>query len=162
MIKGFFAVATAMLVGFSAQAGLEDYAGSYSGKFERTKGSMIVSVNGGVLSASFVGANGSNDILGASCGSSIGQLVKIDMDGAELDYAVFAFDPGACAFSYQGREITLDFKHDNGKIKGLNVSIYVDTTSTTDWHCTGYPGGGSSCYPQTTTHNWYATGKFKK
>ncbi len=164
MIKGFLALAIASLVGFSAQAqaDMSNYAGTYKGKFESTKGSFIVGANGGTLSASFLAANGSTDLLGESCRSSIGPMLKVDMDGNNIDYVVFAFDPGYCMMNYQGRELVLDFKHDGNKVSGLNASLYIETTTTTDWQCTGYPGGGSSCFPKTQTTDWYATGKFKK
>lgn len=164
MKKGFLALAISTLVGFSAQAGMEDYAGSYSGKFERTKGSIIITVNGGTMSAAFVGANGTSDILGGNCGSTIGAMTDIDMDGSKVDYVRFAFNPGSCGLDYQGRDLTIDFDHDDGVLEGFAASLYKETTYTNDWQCwpNPYPPGGSSCTPQTQAMDWYATGSFKK
>lgn len=162
MIKGFLALAIASsLVGFAAQADMSDYVGSYNGKFERTKGSFIIGTDGGALTASFLGANGSADLIGDDCKSSIGKMLKLDIDGNKVDYAIFAFDPGYCMMNYQGRELVIDFKHDDGQVAGMNASLYVRTTTDSGWECDDF-GGGSTCFPSKQSTDWYATGKFKK
>lgn len=164
MIKGFLALAVASLVGVSAQADLSNYAGSYNGKFEGTVGSIHIGVVGQTLTAKFTGkpANG-NDILGGTCGSSIGQMLELDMDGSEVDHATFAFDPGSCATQILGRELNIDFKHKDGIPTSLKASVYSHETTSWETVCTGGdPSGGIHCQQVPRTDYWYATGKFKK
>ena len=161
MIKGFLALAVVSLVGFSAHASIGDYAGSYAGKFEGAKGTLVIAVNDSTMSASFYGANGFNDILGGACGSTIGQMTDIDMDGAKVDHVTFAFDAGSCSDSVDGRELTIDFGHKNEKVNSARAAIFARTTYTTGHEC--HSGGNTPiCFPTTQSVDLYATGKFKK
>lgn len=163
MIKGFLALAVATLFGFSAQADLGKYAGSYSGKFSGTKGTLIVGVSGNMLTAKFVAQDsGSGDILG-DCSSRIGQMMDIDMDDNEIDHATFSFDAGSCSDRILGREMTLDFKHKNGMPVSATASVYSHTTTSWETVCTGgEASGGVHCQHVPRTDDWYVTGKFKK
>lgn len=163
MIKGFLALAVLSLVGFSAQADLGNYAGSYSGKFSGTKGTMVVGVSGGQLTAKFVSqASGSDDILG-SCGARIGQMLGIDMDDNEVDHATFSFDAGSCSDEILGREMTLDFKHKNGMPTSVIASVYSRTVTSWETECYGGdPSGTVHCHQVPRTEYLYETGKFKK
>ncbi len=55
------------------------------------------------------------DFLRSECQSSVGLLKKYTMDGDQLIYAEFDFDPGVCANEVQGRTLKLDLR----RVKGM-------------------------------------------
>lgn len=162
-MKQLFFVFAAMILGFSAQASMSDYAGTYYGSFDNTHGALTIAVSGSVMSASFAGGpEAGSDILGGGCGSTIGKMTDIDMDGNEVDHVTFAFDPGACAMNYAGREIVLDFSHKNGVPTKVSVSLYSRTESQPTNECHPDSSGGLHCWPGTNQIVIYAEGSFKK
>lgn len=156
-----FLIAVATAFSFSAHAGLEAYAGNYSGKFEGTRGTLSISANGSTLSASFTADNGSHDLFGGQCGSTIGSMTKLDMDDNEVDYAVFAFDSGSCV-DVEGRELTVDFSHKHGAVTGASASVFERMETTWQNECHPDPSGGMHCWPVQQSVPYFATGKFKK
>jgi hypothetical protein len=158
MKNSFIALVVLVLFGLSAQASFEQYAGSYSGKFQNNKGTLVISVSGGVMSATFVGENNSSsDILG-NCASSIGKMLKMDIDdGTEVDHVTFAFNPGNCGKKIEGREINVNFKHKDGKVVGAHAAVFSHTTSS--YSCTG-SGEDKTC--DWVDYDRYLMGKFKR
>lgn len=158
----FFFACSAFLA--TANAALpEGYAGDYTGKFERATGTLRISKVGETLTAEFVGANGSSDLLGGRCASKIGRAteVNLDKDGAWIGSVRFEFDPVLCANDVEGRSLFVDFKHKKGALVGVNVSLYKETTTSVGSDCvsTEYR---DVCFPTYETHDWYLTGSFKK
>lgn len=111
-------------------ATMEAYVGTYTGKFDGRRGAITVALEGNRPVVSFEANDGSTDLVGESCGSSIGQLTNIDFDqkstGEEVDYAVFEFSPGSCLM-IRGRTLTLDFGNKKGVPYKLNASVYYET-----------------------------------
>lgn len=156
-----FVMLAAMFIGFSANASLESYAGMYSGKFEGHKGMIHVEVSGGSMSVMFMGADGTDDILGNGCGSTIGKLLDLDMDGNEVDHATFAFNPGSCT-DVEGREIVLDFGHKDGVPTKVSASVYARTETQWVNQCHTDPHGGMHCWQTPESVPVYDSGSFRR
>ncbi len=165
MIKGFLVLAVASLLGASAQAALQDYAGSYNGKFEGTAGRLVIGVAGNELTAKFVANQSSgDDVLGGACGATIGSMINMDIDdGTKIDSATFSFDAGNCASEVQGRVFTVDFKHKHGTPVSLTASVFARTETVWENQCYGGAADGTiHCQQVPRTEYVYAAGKFKK
>lgn len=105
------------------------FEGAYKGRFENREGELIVSFTGNIPRVSFRGLNGSNDLLGDNCKSSIALLKSVDTstDGKRVKRVYFGFNPGKCKAS--GRQLMLSFDGDTNQIKAeveATATSYVD------------------------------------
>lgn len=118
------------------------YLGDYSGEFDDQPGTLRLTQVGNEVRAEFFAADGSWDLV-EGCGASFGRVVDADVDEKsgryEIDKLVMVFNPGQCR-QIRGREITLDFKHDDGQVSHVNLSVLEYTETRYDcWRTIGYP-----------------------
>ena len=142
----------------------EGYTGSYKGKFNGKEGTLVLTEAADRLSVRFVASSGPNDILGSTCNSEIGQMTKLDFDHKNgliiIDEARFQFNPGTCANVIEGREFTMDFKHQNGIPTAIEASLFSHSEEQSVPNCHG--GAEPDCTDSIRTINYYKLGKFKK
>jgi hypothetical protein len=114
----------------------KQFEGVYEGQFNGVPGEMTVSFEGNKPVLSYKNAQGS-DILNNNCGSSFGLLKKVYLRGTEtprIDAVSFAFQPGQCALTVDGRDVTVELRQYNGKTV-LKLSLLRNTTQqrVCDW-----------------------------
>ena len=176
-----------LLSGLTAWADDKDYAdhvapylGEYTGKFDGEKGTIRLSMVDNELMAEFYTADGATDLV-PGCGAMIGSVAKVDVDKDDgayiIDSATFDFDAGRCSRRIEGHEIKFDFKHKDGMVSRVNLSI-LEYTETRYDNCydrgypyPGYPGGypypypgypGRGYCPGPSVYPHYMSGKFTK
>ncbi len=129
-------------------AAFEPYLGDYEGSFAGREAVLALLLDGFRAEVLLRDAGGSDfDLLGADCGSSIGDMILARFDQDDLmEFAVFAFDTGACADRATGTEAELLFgAPTDGTIP---TRLRVEQSFTVRQVCRregGDSGGGLSC-----------------
>lgn len=140
--------------------------GTYRGSFNGVRGNLVILFDGQRPMVRFQNGN-DNDILSNNCNSEIGLLrtvtVKSENKNPRVSNATFAFDPGRCGLSVDGREVNIGFKEKDGGI-ALNVSI-LQETRTRDvcyWDPGAPPHVPAHQVCRTEFESYYLTGSFAR
>lgn len=146
-IFSLFAFVLAFTFTLQAQA---DTATIYTGKFNGKRGQAQIVESAGVYSFSFSANDGSSDLIGAGCDSSVGASKKVKVKDGEVRKIVFAFDTKC---DVQGNEMVAELKEGV-----LRLSIYQGEEVSEI--CNVDQWGRTYCRKQ----YWpiYLTGKFTK
>lgn len=129
-----------------------DPTGTYTGSFEGRQGTLTLASSANGYSLSFLGADGSNDLIGEGCQSNIGAAKKVKEKDGTLSSLVFEFTSGVC-FQIEGRELSVKVKNNQ-----LSLSIYARTDTMEN--CNFDPNGRQYC--NDVNFPIYADGKFKR
>jgi hypothetical protein len=136
---------------FSLAQSLE---GKYVGQFNNEAATLTFRLNGLSPELSFLNSKGSSDWL-PGCHSQVGLLKRIYVStlGSErIATAQFAFDPGFCSPSFEGRTLNLEFRDNSQAVK-----VWVLESRTT--HVS--PGFGDNSDTLETIEN-RVEGKFQR
>lgn len=139
-----------VFAGLSAFA--NDAAGTYKGKFDGRAGTLTLTNDSGGYRLSFMGDDGSSDLIGSGCNSSIGRATDVNEKKGVLKSLDFEFSPGNC-FQIEGRELSVRVKPNQ-----LSLSLY---SHSDDMENCNFDHLGRQ-YCNTTRWPVYADGKFTK
>ena len=133
----------------TAQVFAADITGSYQGEFGGRKGTLTLTNNNG-YALTFVGVDGSSDLIGEGCNSVVGPVAEVKMKNGEVKSLAFEFSAGTC-FQVEGRELFV-------KVKTNQVSLSLYSHSESMRSCNFDPSGRQYCHDD----YWpvYADGKF--
>ena len=140
--------------------------GVYKGSMEGIPAEIAIKFNEDVPKLTYTDAGG-NDIIRSGCGSTIGLLegVLVDEDGNngfKVKQADFDFNAGNCHQQVRGRQVSLDFNNNNGK---MTVNLRLLDHVETHYNCYWEPGnhnypGHQICNPYYVSY--YRMGRFSK
>jgi hypothetical protein len=144
----------------------QKYAGEYHGQFEGQNGTMTLALEGNRPVLSFRSSDGSTDLLGLGCNSTIGAIAAINPekhnDVVRVDSAEFAITSGSADCPLLEKNLLLDFKHDGD----LPVKFEINVLSRyeQDWQTFCYPdgSGGQHCHQEPWNIPVYYSGTFKR
>jgi hypothetical protein len=142
------------------------YEGTYHGHFDNKVGDLTLKIEGTTPVLTYTDSQG-NDIMGKGCGSSIGLMKSVTVDGdpVSIQDATFMFNPGYCG---EGHNFEVSVSNrDDGTV--INVSVVKG-------HYEFYVPGQVVCQPAGPHHHpvcygtpghyetryRYAYGSFKK
>lgn len=129
-----------------------DATGTYTGSFDGRNGTLTLAQNANGYSLHFMSVDGSSDLIGEGCQSTIGATKKVKEKNGTLSSLIFEFDPGVC-FQVEGRELSLKVKDNQ-----LSISLYARTETIEN--CNFDVNGRQYC--NDVNFPVYADGKFKR
>lgn len=140
------------------------YEGSYRGDFEDKKGTLTLKLEGNRPFLTFIGEDGTHEMLIDHCESQIQDLVAITPEKSnkdiKVDSAEFSFSGGRChLFS---KILFLDFRH-----RGLNpykISVSIHNGYETQWRtiCSVDHTGQQYCHEEPESVPIYFSGTFTR
>lgn len=140
------------IVALGSSAFASDATGTYTGKFDGRNGTLTLSNEANGYRLTFMGEDGSSDLIGNGCNSTIGSATEVKEKKGVLKSLAFEFSSGTC-FQVEGRELYVKVK-----LNQLSLSLYSHTVEMKS--CSFDHLGRQYC----NINRWpvYADGKFTK